>query len=346
MRILVDITHPAHAHFFRYAIRNWRSAGHEVCITSRQKDMTGQLLAEFGYEHIEIGKARHGMAGLALDLAERAWGLGKVIRQFEPDVATAIAGTFIVYGCLPYRVPTVVFYDTEFARVANAITYPLATAVVTPRAYRDSIGRKHVRYAGFQETAYTHPDVFTPDPSVLALEGLEPGEPFSSVRMVSWRASHDMGRHGIQNLRDVIDTLKPYGRVVLTSETGLPADLHGLVLKGPRRNMLHLQALARLYFGESATMAAECAMLGTPAIFVAPFTFGNIDELQGRYAMAYYFLDPERDLARALEQARALLEDPQTPALWQARRRKMLAELVNVTDFVTELVPGYARSKG
>ena len=343
MRILVDITHPAHAHFFHHAIQNWLAAGHEVRITSRKKEITGQLLDEFGFGHLEIGQARRGIVGLGMDLAERAWGLSKVVRVFRPDVATAIAGTFVVYGCLPYRVPTVVWYDTEQARASNAITYPLATAVVTPQTYRGSIGAKHVRYAGFHELAYTHPKVFTPDPGVLRAEGLEPGEPFSIVRLVSWRASHDVADRGIQNLREVIDTLASYGRVVLTSEAELPDDLRKLALRGPRGNMLHLQAFARLLFGESATMASECAMLGTPAIFLATSFRGYIRQLEHQYDMVYQYADPVVDQPRALDKARALLEDPQTPALWQAKRHKMLDELIDVSQYITELVPRYAR---
>src|SRR5690606_36242215 len=109
MRILVDITHPAHAHFFRHAITAWRADGHEVLITSRDKDMTFTLLDEFGFEHTRIGRARRGVAGRGIGLAGRAWALNRIVRAFRPDVATAIAGTFIAYGCLPGRVPTVVF---------------------------------------------------------------------------------------------------------------------------------------------------------------------------------------------------------------------------------------------
>src|SRR5574340_324797 len=123
MRILVDITHPAHAHFFRHTIRQWQNEGHAVRITSRDKDIAVTLLNEFGFDHTTIGHARRGVAGLGIELVERAWGLGRVIRDFRPQVATAVAGTFIVYGCLPYRVPTVVFYDTEHANLSNAITY-------------------------------------------------------------------------------------------------------------------------------------------------------------------------------------------------------------------------------
>jgi predicted glycosyltransferase len=344
MRILVDITHPAHVHFFRHAIRGWQNEGHAVRITSRDKDIAITLLNEFGFEHTPIGHARRGVAGLGIELIERAWGLGRVIRAFHPQVATAIAGTFIVYGCLPYRVPTVVFYDTEHAHLSNAITYPLAKAVVTPRAYQKDAGAKHIRYNGYQELAYTHPSVFTPDPSVLAAEGLEPGEPFMIVRLVNWGASHDVGDYGVKNLRDVIGALSPYGRVILSSEKALPPDLQALTLRGPRQNMLHLQAFARLCFGESATMASECAMLGTPAIFLSMSRRGYVDEQQNRYDMVYSFNDPDTGQAQALAKARELLEDPSTSALWQTKREKMLDELIDVAAFIDETVRRFARA--
>lgn len=343
MRILVDITHPAHVHFFRHAIHNWTTAGHQVLITSRDKDLTFALLDEFGFEHTRIGHLRRGVAGLGIELIQRAWGLSRVIRRFRPDVATAEAGTFIVYGCLPHRIPAVVFYDTEHANLANAITFPLARVVITPRAYQKSIGNDHVRYNGYEQLAYTHPSVFTPDPSVLNSEGIRQGESFIIIRMVSWGASHDIGDFGVQNLREVIETLRPYGRVVLSSEKPLPPDLQPLALQGPRRNMLHLQAFARLFFGESATMASECAMLGTPAIFCSTSRRGYIDEQQNRYDMVYSFNDPNLGQAQALTKAKILLEDPDTPAKWKMKRQRMLSELINVSEFITEIVPQYAR---
>ncbi len=345
MRILVDITHPAHAHFFRHAIRRWQAAGHAVLITSRAKDIAQALLAEFGFEHTPIGRARPGIAGLAVELVERAGALHRLAGDFRPDVATAVAGTFAVYGMLPRRVPTVVFYDTEHARFANAITYPLAAAVVTPRAYNRSAGRRHIRYNGFQELAYTHPSVFTPDPAALAREGLAPGEPFSIVRLVNWGASHDVSDYGVTSLESAVSALARHGRVVISSEKPLPAHLQAMQLKGPHTNMLHLQAFARLLFGESATMASECAMLGTPAIFLSTSRRGYIDELQARYDMVYAFHDPHTGQQEALAKAEALLTDPDVPAAWQRKRAAMLAELIDVTAFICATVERHARPR-
>lgn len=345
MRILVDITHPMHVHFFRHAIQGWRARGHEVCVTSRDKDVTVDLLDEYGFEHTLIGSARRGIVGLGRELFERARGINRVVREFKPHVATAEAGTFVVYGCLPQRVPVVVFSDTEHATISNLITYPLAKVVVTPRAYQNSVGAKHLRYNGYEELAYTHPRVFTPDPAALESEGLTPGEPFIIVRLVSWAASHDIGDHGVQNVRDVIAALEPHGRIILSSEKPLPEDLQLFALRGPRKNMLHLLAFARLFFGESATMCSECAMLGTPAIFLSTSRRGYIDEQQNRYDMVYSFNDAETGQVEALAKAYELLEDPSTPEQWQVKRTRMLAELIDVSQYITDLVPQYAREE-
>ena len=45
-RVLVDITHPAHVHFFRNAIDLWKDQGWQVLITARDKDICLQLLDE------------------------------------------------------------------------------------------------------------------------------------------------------------------------------------------------------------------------------------------------------------------------------------------------------------
>ncbi|MCD4686579.1 MAG: hypothetical protein K8S97_11650, partial [Anaerolineae bacterium] len=116
-------------------------------------------------------------------------------------------------------------------------------------------------------------------------------------------------------------------------------------LRGPRKNMLHLLAFARLFFGESATMCSECAMLGTPAIFLSTSRRGYIDEQQDRYDMVYSFNDAETGQMQASEKARALMEDPTTPEQWQAKRKRMLAELIDVPQFITDSVLQYAREE-
>jgi len=48
MKILIDISHPAHVHFFKYFIRNMQNKGHDIKITAKDKDLTLKLLDLLG----------------------------------------------------------------------------------------------------------------------------------------------------------------------------------------------------------------------------------------------------------------------------------------------------------
>jgi hypothetical protein len=119
VKILIDIGHPAHVHFFRNAISLWRQAGDEVLITSRDKDVTLRLLEEYGLAHRCLSRSRSTRWSLGIELLVREYQLFWLARRFRPDVMSAIAGTFMVHVGRLLRIPTVVFYDTEHAHLQN-----------------------------------------------------------------------------------------------------------------------------------------------------------------------------------------------------------------------------------
>jgi predicted glycosyltransferase len=344
LRIALDITHPAHFHFFKNAILEWQDRGHNLLLLSRDKDLTLGLLDEAGWQHNCLSRAREGKFGLALELVEHSAGVWQAIRQHRSQVIAAIGGTFIVYPAKLQRIPALVFYDTENAKLSNRITYPVATRIYTPRAYRDDIGPQQERYNGYHELAYLHPKRFTPDPSKLAVEGLKPGDPFTFVRLVSWKSHHDVGDYGVRDVHEVVRRLAPYGRVLISSEAPLPDDLKAYERKGPVSDVHHVLAFARLFFGESATMASEGAMLGVPGIFLSTSSRGYTDEQEKRYQIAFNFNGTHAIQENALNCAEAILSDPNSPEIFRARRDAMLADLIDVTGFIVDKVEHYARA--
>lgn len=343
LRIALDITHPAHFHFFRNAIWLWRDRGHDVLLLSRDKDITLQLLDEAGWQHTCLSKARDGKFGLALELIEHSTGVLRAITHHRSQAIAAIGGTFMVYPAKLRRIPSLLFYDTENAKLSNKIAYPVATRILTPRAYRDDIGPHQQRYNGYHELAYLHPRYFTPDPSKLTPEGLKSGDPFTFIRLVAWKSHHDVGDYGVRDLYDVVQRLEAYGRVLISSEAPLPPDLQKYAIRGSVGDVHHVLAHARLFFGESATMASEAALLGVPAIFLSTSSRGYTDEEEKRYQMVFNFNGEQAIQADALNRAEAILSDPNAPALFQARREAMLADLVDVTEFIMQTVEDYAR---
>ena len=198
MRILVDITHPAHVHFFRNAIDIWRQHGHEIAVTARKKDITIALLNHFNISHSTLSEMGKGKLSLFRELIQRDFRLWKFCRKFKPDVLTAIGGVFAAQVGWLIRKPAIVWDDTEHAGVSHKMTFPFAHSVLTPDCYIMDLGKKQEKYAGCHELAYLHPNRFTPDKNVLRKIGINPDEKYCVVRMVSWQAHHDVGQHGFE----------------------------------------------------------------------------------------------------------------------------------------------------
>ena len=308
MRFLIDLTHPAHVHFFRNLISRLRAEGHEVKLTGRSKDILVELAASYGLELEVFGEARPGAAALARELLHRQRRLYRIVRQLRPHAAMAIAGTFIAGVGRLTRTPTYVFYDTEHATLSNLLAYPFATCTYVPRCYFKPIRWRHQRYDGYHELAYLHPRYFEPDPGVLEEAGVRHDEIFSIVRFVSWGAAHDLGRRGLSDAdkRRAIDRLSVHGRVLLSAEGDLPADLEPLRLRLDPGRLHDLMARAALVFGESGTMPSEAAVLGVPSVYLNPLRLGYLEELERDYGLVSTFR-PEH-LEEALDRSDSILD--------------------------------------
>jgi uncharacterized protein len=341
MNILIDISHPAHVHFFRYAILEWQKHGHQIQVVARDKDLTLHLLSEYEFAFICLSKARRGSVGLLLELLEHELHLALVAHDFQPDVMLNIGGTFIVHIGRLLHIPTIVFSDTEMAKVANRITYPFADTICTPECYQDDLGEKQIRYAGYQELAYMHPHYFTPNFKTLDEIDLEPEEKLFVIRLVSWEAAHDIGKSGfsLNGKRELVRHLSGLGRVIITSESPLPPEFEPYRMRVSPTKIHDLLAFSTLYIGESATMASESAILGTPFIFVSPIGRGYVDEQEKKYGLGYTISpDQERhaiDLAVELAQRDNLREE------WQVKRERMLRDKIDVTAWMVDFVERY-----
>lgn len=337
MKVLIDIGHPAHVHFFREPLARLRAQDHQVLVTSRVKEMAVELLDALGVEHVTLSAQRAGALGLGRELLVRDARLLQVARRFRPDVMAAIGGIFIAHVGALTRIPSLVFYDTENARMQNALTYPLAHRVIVPDCYQAWVpARRTLRYRGYHELSYLQPDVFSPERAIALANGLAPEGPTWLLRLVSWQASHDIGESGWNAtlLGDTVDALAARGRVIISAEAALPRAFDALRYRGDPARIHHLMAFCAGFIGESATMASEAAVLGVPAVYAAHTGRGYTDEQQTRYGLVKN--------VRALTPA-AIADGvawllAQEPAASAAARARLLAECIDVPGFVTDCI--------
>ncbi|GKZ16343.1 hypothetical protein BG842_01360 [Haladaptatus sp. W1] len=337
MKVFVTIQHPAHVHFFRNAIAELEADDHDVHVFAREKEMAVELLRRYDISHEVLAGTASGLSQLARVQATYEARLLRRAVQLKPDVITAIGGVAAAHVAKVTGARSAIFYDTEHAKLIQNLAFPFADAVYTPDCYTRNVGSKQVRYPGYHELAYLHPDRFTPDPTVVEDLGLDPDETFTVLRLVEWGASHDVGQGGFDDVRDVVERLEDAGsEVLITSERTLPSSLESRRATVPPHRMHDLLAFADLFVGEGATMAAESAVLGTPAIYVNTLTMGYTDELDERYELLFNYQQEDRH-ARALEQAVSILEGD---ADWQERRQRLLDDKVDTTDVILRAITG------
>lgn len=337
MRIMIDILHPAHVHFFKNFCLDMRERGHDVLLTARVKDCATHLLDELALPHVVLSSSGKGWLNQGSELGLRTVRFIRLARTFRPDVLAGIMGPTIALAGVWLRRPAWVFYDTEFASATNRWVYPLATRVVTPDCYEGRVGGNHHKYAGYHELAYLHPSRFTPDHRIIKGAGLDPEQPYIVARFVGWWATHDRGERGLSADQkiELVRELSRQAQVVISSEQPVPEELERFLYRGRVDQLHHVLAGAALYYGESATMASEAAVLGTPAIYIATTGRGYTND-QERYGLVKNYHD--REFAESLRTATDMLRDPaHTKARTAEARERMLADKIDVTNYLVEL---------
>ena len=202
-------------------------------------------------------------------------------------------------------------------------------------------------YAGTHELAYLHPNWFTPTESVLAKAGLNKGERFFIMRFVAFKGHHDIGQSGLslEQKRKLIDLLKPYGRVIITSERQIEPEFEEYRLPVPPEEIHSLMSYASMFLGDSQTMTSEAAILGVPALKCNTFA-GRLsvpNELENKYGLCYSYQPTDFD--RFYEHVKTLLETKNLKEVWQEKRRKFLSDKIDVTAFFTWFIENYPKSK-
>jgi uncharacterized protein len=276
-------------------------------------------LSKYGIPFIGVGVEGIGKAALIMDWIHRDFTIFNLARSFHPDILMGMGNPCMAHvGMLQHR-PSIILTDTEHAKVQNSFTFPFCSTILVPSCYRGAdVGPKQIRYNGYHELAYLHPNRFTPTPTVLDELGLSEDDPFIIVRFVSWNASHDVGQHGIRDKVGLVKALEEYGRVLITSEGALSEELQPYQIRVSPEKLHDLLYYATLYVGEGATTAAEAAVLGTPSIFVSSLagTIGNFIELEETYDLLYSFTDGSAVLGKAVE----ILQNPASKENWRVKR--------------------------
>lgn len=350
MRILVYLGHPAHFHNYKNTIAALKAHGHEVEVLIKKKDILEDLLQNAGipYHNILEEGRKDSKVGIFLGVMKRAWRLNKFCGQFRPDILTGSSVENSLIGPLRH-LPVISIGEDDAEVVPNyaKMTYPGATVILCPDTC--DCGKwdyKTIKYSGYQELGYLHPDNFTPDRSIVA-QYFDPAQPYFLMRFSGLNAHHDVGIRGINNeiAQKTIDILEPHGKVFITSERPLVGRLEQYRIVINPLDIHHVMAFADLYLGDSQTMAAEAGVLGVPFVRFNDFVgrIGYLNELENKYHLGYGIKPDDED--KLYETVKELLTMPDRKAVFQQRRRQVLSEKINFADFLTNYIESYPIKK-
>lgn len=351
MKVLFMISHPAHFHMFRYTIDNLQRDGHQVVIVIRPKDVLEELCinANMPFFKVKNRPKKWGLFGLGIFLIEKVIEVWRIARKEKPDMLVGSDGVLAIVGKLIRR-PSFECYEDDAEAIAlyAKLFFPIYTGLVGPdccSAWKWE--KKKTSYKSYHELGYLHPNQFVPDRTRVEKYGIKTDSTYMLIRFAQLTAHHDVGVHGINTeiAEHVIEMLKPYGTIYITSERPLEPQFEQYRIKIDPIDMHHVMAFASLYIGDSQTMAAEAGVLGTPFVRFNDFVgrLSYLNQLENDYHLGYGHKTD--DIEGFYASVQRWLDTPERKEICAERRQKMLSEKIDYAKFLTWFIEDYPDSQ-
>jgi uncharacterized protein len=344
MNILIVTAHPAQVHNFKLVKKELESRGHSVFWLATEKDISRYLLDYYDIDYEILSRPGASFLSKLLCLFKNNLHSFNVIKSRKIDLIISRPTAYAGFSCLLARKPHISLADTEGSGVYGNFN-KLASVFLTPRSYQRILRKDQIRFDANIELFYLHPNRFEPDEGIFHLLGIEKRESYVIMRFVSWGAYHDKGLSGFTDANKIraVQEFSKHARVFISAEKDLPPELEAYKIKIPPERMHDALAFASLFFGESATMASESAVLGTPAIYMDKIGRGYTDE-EEQYGLLFSFKSNLNDQERAIAKGTELLADPETKETMRKNREIFLQNKIDPTAFMVWFIENYPES--
>lgn len=345
MKVLFDIAHPADVHFFKNLIFNLQKHGHSVLVAARNKDVSLDLLDAYQIDYVPVGRIGRNKFSLISEWIKRDYEILKLAYKFSPDILVGL-GPCPVHSARILKKFSILFNDSEVVNSAALLSYPFANVILTPSNFSKNLGKKQIRFDGYKELAYLHPNYFRPNLKIYDDLGLKSKDKYIVMRFVAWKAGHDFNQHGLSLEMKVkfVHELNKYAKVYISSESEPPPELEAYKITLPPEKMHDLLYYAHMFIGDSQTMTTEAAVLGTPAVrcnsFVGIHDMSNFVELENTYNLIFNYSDPNKALEKAIE----LIQIKDLKSQWRIKKDNLLKDKIDVTGFMTRLIESFPES--
>jgi hypothetical protein len=347
MNILFVTGHPAQIHNFRVLKDELEKKGNKVFWFASDKDISKYLLDYYFIGHETLVKSGNSLSSKIAALFKNTFLIINCLRKNNINIAVSRVSPFVSLACFFSGTTHIALTDTETAGVYDFLFGKFVSALLTAKSFKKKLRSDQIRFDGNIELFYLHPNRFKPlhKNEVADLLGINENDSYIIMRFVSWDAYHDKGLSGFsdENKLKAVRKFSEYAKVFISSEKELIKELDTYRIKIPFEKMHDVLAHALLFFGESATMASESAVLGTPAVFLNRNWFGSTGE-EEKYGLLFSFKDNLEEQNRAILKGLELLENPQLKYDMIEKRNQFLKDKIDVTAFFVWFIENYPES--
>jgi predicted glycosyltransferase len=321
-KVFFDLNHPADFHFFKHLITWMHSKGYVIKIVARDKECLHMLLDDAGISYTSRGSGKHTLAGKYVYAIWILFLLLVELIRFRPSIAMSLSSPYLAVLTRLLGIICITYDDTD----DNPRLLPLIRKtryLLSPSTYPHKFHKGHFHLPTLKELAYLHPEQFKLDTN-------QAGVFFRITRTDSIHHSSASVLNEETVLKKMHQLSQKYP-IVLSSEKDLDfGDDKSIHLADPL--LIHRDlANCKLFWGNSATMAAEAVVLGIPAIYVSAEKFAYIHELEDYGLLFHYHPD---DLHGSLEKLDSILAGNPPISQFKKAHALLLRDKIDMTTFM------------
>ena len=340
MKILIDIGHPAHVHYFKNFILQTIKSGNQVLIVARDKEVTLDLLRYYDLSYKNRGKGGSSFLDKLIYFPIAIFNFFVYSFKFKPDYYLSFASPYLPIVSWFFNKPLITVDDTEHDNLTHSIYKPFSSLILTPSFFQKDLGDKHVKINTIFELGSLHPTVFKPNKD-FSRKLKANGEKYAFLRFVEWNATHDLNEKGFSlKLKEkIVNKLSKHMKVYISSEGELPKNLDRFRIKISPEQIHDMLHFAEIFIGDSGTMTVEAALLGTPAIMFSSTAkkLGNFISLRDKHSLLI-LCDKEIELTNSIKK---LFDNKNSKKNWNLKPKKFINTKINFTEFLLWLFNNY-----